>query len=354
MLGDRVAEAADARPPTPAAARRGRSPAPARSGCCDRCSRSRSAAPPARIPEGLLAQAISPPSSCMVSTKSMARLTTGHIASANAAVLGDQHVMPDAGGDVGAEVAVAVGVLDHAVAQLDRQGAVRRAACRHTSRTPPAPGSHSPATVSAIAFSTWSHGSVCPPSNHGSAPVDSWVAAIDSAVCRHCSGVRTPGTPGISCVRNGHRRLLEITMDHSTPTPSWPTPTSPRSAAGTNSRRSSRNSRNHRRRGRSRAIGRPRPGSIGSTRSPAMARRKYGLRLASVSTRLTSRPIGATHGRLAHWRDPPHPPYGHVLPGRGGGDGGRLRPAGKAWRRGKAVALAPRSRGEVRGQGFRP
>ena len=50
----------------------------------------------------------------------MALLTTGHIVLGEPAVTGDQHVMPDAGGDVGAEVAVAVGVLDDAVAQLDR------------------------------------------------------------------------------------------------------------------------------------------------------------------------------------------------------------------------------------------
>ncbi len=41
------------------------------------------------------------------------------------AVPGDEHVVPHAGGDVGAEVAVAVGILDDAVAQLDRPRAVR-------------------------------------------------------------------------------------------------------------------------------------------------------------------------------------------------------------------------------------
>ena len=59
-----------------------------------------------------------------VSTKSMALLTTGHIVLGEPPVAGDQHVMPHPGGDVGAEVAVAVGVLDDAVAQLDRPGAV--------------------------------------------------------------------------------------------------------------------------------------------------------------------------------------------------------------------------------------
>ena len=39
-------------------------------------------------------------------------------------IAGDQHVVPDTGRDVGAEVAVAVGVLDDAVAQLDRPRAV--------------------------------------------------------------------------------------------------------------------------------------------------------------------------------------------------------------------------------------
>ena len=43
-------------------------------------------------------------------------------------------------------------------------------------------GSRRPATVSAIAFSTWSHGSVWPPSDHGMAPEGSWIPAIDCAV----------------------------------------------------------------------------------------------------------------------------------------------------------------------------
>ena len=102
-------------------------------------------------------------------------------------VVGDQDVVPDPGGDVGAEVAVAVGVLDDAVAQLDRPRAVGPLVARHQSNAARA-GSSSPAAVSAIAFSTWSHGSVCPPSDHGMAPDDSCVAAIDSAVCRHCAG----------------------------------------------------------------------------------------------------------------------------------------------------------------------
>ena len=72
-----------------------------------------------------------------------------------------------------------------------------------TSRSAARAGSSSPAAVSAIAFSTWSHGSVWPPSNHGMAPEDSWVAAIDSAVWRHCAGVNTPGTPGTSGASNG-------------------------------------------------------------------------------------------------------------------------------------------------------
>ncbi len=42
-----------------------------------------------------------------------------------ASIAGDQHVVPDADRDVRAEVAVAVGVFDHARAQLDRPGPVR-------------------------------------------------------------------------------------------------------------------------------------------------------------------------------------------------------------------------------------
>ena len=75
-------------------------------------------------PEGLRAQQISPPSSCSSKTKSMAARTVGHIGVGKAPVAGDQHVVPDADGDICAEVAVAVGVFDDAGAQLDRPGAV--------------------------------------------------------------------------------------------------------------------------------------------------------------------------------------------------------------------------------------
>src|SRR5215469_16045910 len=84
-----------------------------------------------------------------------------------------------------------------------------RWALRHQSKAARA-GSNNPATVSAMAFSTWSHGSVWPPSNHGMAPDDSWVAAIDCAVCRHCAGVNTPGTPGSSGDSNRLHRLPEV------------------------------------------------------------------------------------------------------------------------------------------------
>ncbi len=56
-----------------------------------------------------------------------------------------------------------------------------RCTVRHHSKAALA-GSNSPAAVNAIAFSTWSQGSVWPPTNHGSAPEDSWVAAMDTAV----------------------------------------------------------------------------------------------------------------------------------------------------------------------------
>ena len=39
-------------------------------------------------------------------------------------VAGDQHVVPHSGGDVGAEVAIGVGILDHATAVLNRPGSV--------------------------------------------------------------------------------------------------------------------------------------------------------------------------------------------------------------------------------------
>src|SRR3977135_3367864 len=84
-----------------------------------------------------------------------------------------------------------------------------RWAVRHQSNAP-RPCSSRPAAVSAIAFSMWSHGSVWPPSNHGMAPEDSCVAAIDCAVWRHCAGVNTPRTAGTSYSGNGHLGLPEI------------------------------------------------------------------------------------------------------------------------------------------------
>ena len=103
------------------------------------------------------------------------------------AVAGDQHVVPDAGGQVGAEVAVAVAVLDDAV----RSWIGHEPSGRCVVAAPVeggAGGFDSPAAVSAIADSTWSHGSVCPPANHGIAPEVSCAAAIDCAVCRHWRG----------------------------------------------------------------------------------------------------------------------------------------------------------------------
>ena len=67
--------------------------------------------------------------------------------------------------------------------------------------------------MSAIAHSTWSQGSVCPPSDHGIAPDGSCAAAIDSAVCRHCAAEKTPATPGALYQFNGRYRFLEIQRD---------------------------------------------------------------------------------------------------------------------------------------------
>ena len=70
------------RPPTRAAARRSSPPAPARSGCCGRCSRSRSAAHPARDRRGFWPRRFRRRLACRSTTKSMALVTTGHIVSA--------------------------------------------------------------------------------------------------------------------------------------------------------------------------------------------------------------------------------------------------------------------------------
>src|SRR5665811_215906 len=69
-----------------------------------------------------------------------------------------------------------------------------------------------PAAVSAIADSTWSHTSVCPPANHGMAPQGSWTAAIADAVLATWSLVSTPASDGTSGNRTGDRRLAQV--DH--------------------------------------------------------------------------------------------------------------------------------------------
>ena len=67
-------------------------------------------------PDELLAQAISPLTSLQVHHEVDGLGDDGPHHLGEPAVTGDQHVMPDARGDVGAEVAVAVGVFDDAVA----------------------------------------------------------------------------------------------------------------------------------------------------------------------------------------------------------------------------------------------
>lgn len=56
--------------------------------------------------------------------------------------------------------------------------------------------SHWPATDRPIADSTWSHGSVCPPVNHGISPFGRCTEAIHSPVARAASASSTPGTLG--------------------------------------------------------------------------------------------------------------------------------------------------------------
>ena len=82
-----------------------------------------------------------------------------------------QHpVVPDADGEVRRHVGLAAGVLDLAGDDLHRPGAVVALVCAGTSRTPPPPPSTSPATISAIAASTWFQTSTCSPTVHGTAP----------------------------------------------------------------------------------------------------------------------------------------------------------------------------------------
>src|SRR5699024_6108536 len=84
--------------------------------------------------------------------------------------------------------------------------------------------SHSPATDNPMADSTWSHGSVCPPVNHGISPDDFWTEAIHRPVARTASASRTPGTLGtarartcsslrVRTTRSGPRGLAEVEHD---------------------------------------------------------------------------------------------------------------------------------------------
>ena len=56
----------------------------------------------------------------------------------------------------------------------------------------------SPPRSRAIAASTMSHGSSCPPRNQGSAPSVSCSAPIAATVARTCSPLSTPGSSGSS------------------------------------------------------------------------------------------------------------------------------------------------------------
>jgi hypothetical protein len=55
-----------------------------------------------------------------------------------------------------------------------------------------------PHTDSAIAASTWFHGSQWPPSNHGIRPLGCWTSAIVCALARTSDADSTPSTAGIS------------------------------------------------------------------------------------------------------------------------------------------------------------
>src|SRR5665811_1078071 len=67
-----------------------------------------------------------------------------------------------------------------------------------------------PAAVNAIADSTWSHTSVCPPANHGMAPQGSWTAAIADAVRATWSLVSTPASDSVSGNVTGAVGLAEV------------------------------------------------------------------------------------------------------------------------------------------------
>ena len=163
-------------------------------------------------PEGLRAQQISPPSSWSSKTKSIAARTVGHIAVAKlrSPVTNTWCQTPTA---TYAQklLSLLASSMTPARSWIGQEPSAR---CwrRHQSKARRA-GSIRPAAVSAIAHSTWSHGSVCPPCDHGISPDGSCSAAIDSAVCRHCSGDRTPGTPGSLDQFNGGYRFLEIQRD---------------------------------------------------------------------------------------------------------------------------------------------
>ena len=94
------------------------------------------------VPSAWRAQRISPRGVCRSSTKSMARSTTGHIVSRKPAVVGEQPVVPHAGGDVGEDVGVELVLLDPVGQVVLVPGAVgalqRRPASRRPARPRPA------------------------------------------------------------------------------------------------------------------------------------------------------------------------------------------------------------------------
>jgi hypothetical protein len=103
-----------------------------------------------------------------------------------------QPVVPHTRRHVGAHVGVELGLLDRTV----RQVVVPPAAVGALGVDQPLVGALGlvvePATSSAIAVSTWFHGSQCPPTNHGIIPVSSCRFAMASALWCTSSPLSTP------------------------------------------------------------------------------------------------------------------------------------------------------------------
>ncbi len=123
-----------------------------------------------------------------------------------APVLGQQPVVPDAGGHVGDGVGVELLLLDPVGQVVLVPGAVVPLGVDASQSKARSTSWWRPHTSRAMVASTWFHTSAWPPGNHGIIPVGSCHSAIDSAVSATCVGGQDAGDLGqpAGLRRHGH------------------------------------------------------------------------------------------------------------------------------------------------------